>query len=42
MGRPSDKLENYSYDNALQKYPDILLLHIADQMSSTLYEHIIK
>lgn len=38
MGRPSEYMENCSYNSAIEKYPDCLLLHLADNMSSNIFE----
>lgn len=38
MGKPSDYSEGLAFNKALKKYPNTLLLHMADFMSGTLYE----
>jgi len=42
MGRPSDFVESLSYEAAMEKIPTAVMLHIADNMSSKLFESTIK
>jgi hypothetical protein len=38
MGIPENYIEARSYHSALKKYPEILLLQMADNMSSHMFE----
>lgn len=42
MGRPNDYVESMSYESALEKFPSTLLLHVADNISTKMYEKTVK
>ena len=38
MGKPTDYIESLMYSQALEVEPNVILLHVADYLSTVLYE----